>query len=173
MRQIFLKTWLWALLCLSFTHLAQAQTKPAQKADLIGTWQVVAFFPGSFALNNPDSDLLLPSQIYGFYEDNHMRSLTDDKAKEFNYTLDELESRFGNRPQKLHYQVIEAGLVATTIDEKQQIGSLWQSYIATDDHKIEGLPTQKGDLIMGMIPHDKSTPAGQFSYIRVLRAVNR
>lgn len=146
------------------------KTKPASKEDMVGTWQVVAFMPGSFGEENADSDLLAPSQVFGFYEDEHVRSLVSDEKKDLSYTLDDLESRFGSRPQKIHYHFIEPGLLAITIDEKRELGTLWQTHIVTDTHQMGGLETRKGDLIMGMTP-TKDSPNDAFRYIRIMQKV--
>ena len=102
-----------------------AQTRPIKPEEIIGTWGVVAFMPGSFGEKYPSSDYLTPSQIYGFYEDGHMRNLVSSENKQFNYNLEELEQRFGERPSTINYKFLADGIVAITVDEKKEIGTLW------------------------------------------------
>jgi hypothetical protein len=145
-----------------------AQTRPIKPEEIIGTWGVVAFMPGSFGEKYPSSDYLTPSQIYGFYEDGHMRNLVSDENKQFNYNLEELEQRFGERPSTINYKFLADGIVAITVDEKKEIGTLWQAHIITENHMIKDIPAQKGDLIMGMTP-EKESENDDFRYIRLMR----
>lgn len=148
----------------------EPQSTPIQKQDIIGTWRVIAFFPGTFGEKYPDSDLLTPSQIYGFYESNHLRSIVSDKNKTFTYNLQELENRFGDRPKNIKYSFIRDGLVAITTDDKRETGILWQVHRTNEAGEISGLQTQKDDLIMGMTP-EKMSKTDDFRYIRILRKI--
>lgn len=142
--------------------------EPATKEKLVGTWQVFAIFGGRFEAENPESHYLAKSQIYGFYEDGHMRSLTADQEKSYTQNLTELEAQFGKRPATLHYEVLEDGLVATTVDPKRQIGTLWDARIALEEGEYNGVALEKGDLIMAMTPkkgETENTPR----YLRIMR----
>ncbi|MFT7145031.1 MAG: hypothetical protein ACI9TY_001111 [Alphaproteobacteria bacterium] len=140
----------------------------ANKNNLIGAWHVVTFLPGSFGQQYSDSDYLAPSQIYGFYDDGHMRSLVSDQAKAYTQDRFELESHFTNKPAKLHYQFLDDQHIAITIDEKGDIGTVWKTHIVDEDETFNGIPLQKGDMLMGMTA-PKSDKTDKLRYIRVMR----
>lgn len=140
----------------------------AQKSDIVGAWKVVAFIPGSFGDKNPTSDLLSPSQLYGFYEDGLVRSLTSDEKKTFAQNLNELSQHFSNRERKIHWQTPETGLMAITINPEKTIGTLWQTSIAVEDGTYNGIPLLKGDMIQAMTPDTKSSN-NNARFIRILR----
>lgn len=152
----------------AFAQETEPKTRPVKPDELIGTWGVLAFMPGSFGEENPKSDHLAPSQIYGFYKDGHVRTLVSNEDKQFNYTLDELEKRFGERPSKLNYKFLGDGIIAITIDEEQKIGTVWQAHIITKTHTIKNIFAQEGDLLMGMTPKADSENKN-FRYIRLMR----
>lgn len=155
----------------AFAQTGQEQTRPIKPEEIIGTWGVIAFMPGSFGEKYPSSDYLTPTQMYGFYEDGHMRNLVSDENKQFDYNLEELEQRFGGRPSTINYKFLADGIVAITVDEEQEIGTLWQAHIITENHMIKDIPAQTGDLLMGMTP-EKGSDNDNFRYIRLMRRSN-
>tara|TARA_R110000868_G_scaffold262401_2_gene521104 strand:+ start:81331 stop:81852 length:522 start_codon:yes stop_codon:yes gene_type:complete len=153
---------------IAFASAENANERHANKDELVGAWRVVGFLSGSFGKHYPDSHYLAPSQIYGFYPDGHVRSLVSDKAKSYTQNLEELEAHFTNKPATLHYNFINDSHIAITIDEKQEIGTVWRAHISVEDGNLEGIPFKSGDLIMGMTPK-KDDPEQKMRYIRVLR----
>lgn len=164
------KIWIGAALCLLTTSTAWAvgekNSRPATKADLVGTWDLVSVRP----IRDAKDPVFFPYQRFAFAKDSSMKSMVSDKP----FTQDWLD-KFNKQPGEIDFSINEKGILSLTWSARPHNETAIAAFVLEDippdlvakvPKAERGALPKKGNVVLSYLNN-----SGKISYQKILTRI--
>lgn len=142
-----------ALLPAAANAQAVAASKPTTAQELVGCYERINFTPAMMQEMNKTEYWPQPYQYFCFLPDGTFASMMSDKPRRG--SAESLRKTLEVLPQVFTYGFQSGFIVIQSVDGRES--TVWDAMILLEDsNTVDGTPTPKGTLVMGMLAPDAS-----------------